>query len=110
MPLSGVFDRFEYKIHLDTVGDWRQKSSKIDYCTIIEYGAKEVVQETGDGWLWDDATWVLCASFIIFTMQTGKTKVETYFSSGTLASSLIQASWEDELKTTGGHSHVPRNP
>ena len=24
-----------------------------------------------DGWLWDDATWILCASFIIFTMQTG---------------------------------------
>ena len=26
---------------------------------------------TGDGWIWDDATWILCASFIIFTMQTG---------------------------------------
>ena len=28
--------------------------------------------EEGDGWIWDDATWILCASFIIFTMQTGK--------------------------------------
>ena len=26
----------------------------------------------GDGWIWDDATWILCASFIIFTMQTGE--------------------------------------
>ena len=51
---------------------------KIDYFTIIEYGAKKAAQEAGvpgDGWLWDDATWVLCASFIIFTMQTGKNKV-----------------------------------
>ena len=24
----------------------------------------------GDGWIWDDATWILCSSFIIFTMQT----------------------------------------
>jgi hypothetical protein len=23
-------------------------------------------------WEWDDATWILAASFIIFTMQTGK--------------------------------------
>ena len=22
-------------------------------------------------WYWDDATWILAASFIIFTMQTG---------------------------------------
>ena len=28
--------------------------------------------EEGDGWIWDDATWILCASFIIFTMQTGE--------------------------------------
>lgn len=27
--------------------------------------------EDGDGWIWDDATWILCSSFIIFTMQTG---------------------------------------
>ncbi len=25
-----------------------------------------------DGWLADDATWILCAAFIIFTMQTGR--------------------------------------
>ncbi len=24
-----------------------------------------------DGWVWDNATWILCSSFIIFTMQTG---------------------------------------
>jgi hypothetical protein len=23
-------------------------------------------------WIWDDATWILGASFIVFTMQTGK--------------------------------------
>ena len=28
--------------------------------------------DEGDGWIWDDATWILCASFIIFTMQTGE--------------------------------------
>ncbi len=28
-------------------------------------------EEEGDGWIWDDATWILCSSFIIFTMQTG---------------------------------------
>jgi hypothetical protein len=43
--------------------------------TAVENGS--FIQETpiteGDGWLWDDATWILCASFIIFTMQTGKT-------------------------------------
>ena len=27
---------------------------------------------SGDGWHWDDASWILCASFVIFTMQTGK--------------------------------------
>ena len=32
--------------------------------------------EAGDGWIWDDATWILCASFIIFTMQTGRSWVE----------------------------------
>ena len=26
---------------------------------------------TVDGWHWDDASWILCASFVIFTMQTG---------------------------------------
>ena len=26
---------------------------------------------SGDGWHWDDASWILCASFVIFTMQTG---------------------------------------
>ena len=46
--------------------------SKIEYCAITEYVAKKVTEETGDGWQWDDATWILCASFIIFTMQTGK--------------------------------------
>ena len=30
-----------------------------------EDGGKEV-------WQWDDATWILAASFIIFTMQTGE--------------------------------------
>jgi len=25
-------------------------------------------------WEWDDATWILAASFIIFTMQTGRTR------------------------------------
>ena len=24
-----------------------------------------------DGWIADDASWILCASFVIFTMQTG---------------------------------------
>jgi hypothetical protein len=24
-----------------------------------------------DVWIWDDATWILGASFIVFTMQTG---------------------------------------
>ena len=28
---------------------------------------------------WDDATWILTASFIIFTMQTGMTISETDF-------------------------------
>ncbi|XP_059079547.1 putative ammonium transporter 3 isoform X2 [Tigriopus californicus] len=28
-------------------------------------------QDNNDGWVWDDATWILCSSFIIFTMQTG---------------------------------------
>ena len=28
-------------------------------------------EEEGDKWIWDDATWILCSSFIIFTMQTG---------------------------------------
>ncbi len=23
-------------------------------------------------WIWDDATWILGASFIVFTMQTGE--------------------------------------
>ena len=30
-----------------------------------------VIEEYDDGWQWDDATWILCNSFIIFTMQTG---------------------------------------
>ena len=33
-------------------------------------------EAAGDGWIWDDATWILCASFIIFTMQTGRSWVE----------------------------------
>ena len=32
--------------------------------------------EAGDGWIWDDATWILCASFIIFTMQTGELNLD----------------------------------
>ena len=24
-----------------------------------------------DGWIADDASWIMCASFVIFTMQTG---------------------------------------
>ena len=27
-------------------------------------------------WKWDDATWILAASFIIFTMQTGKKSLD----------------------------------
>ncbi len=34
-------------------------------------GNGTTVGEEGDGWIWDDATWILCSSFIIFTMQTG---------------------------------------
>ena len=39
-------------------------------------GGGSVDGEAGDGWIWDDATWILCASFIIFTMQTGRSWVE----------------------------------
>ena len=39
-------------------------------------GDGSVDGEAGDGWIWDDATWILCASFIIFTMQTGRSWVE----------------------------------
>jgi len=28
-------------------------------------------EDVGDDWVPDDATWILCSSFIIFTMQTG---------------------------------------
>lgn len=28
--------------------------------------------DDGDDWIWDDATWIMCATFIIFTMQTGE--------------------------------------
>ena len=35
-------------------------------------------EAAGDGWIWDDATWILCASFIIFTMQTGWLRSPTY--------------------------------
>ena len=35
-------------------------------------GASGVDTDEGDGWVADDATWILCSSFIIFTMQTGK--------------------------------------
>ena len=53
--------------------------------------------EEGDGWLWDDATWILCASFIIFTMQTGEIIVLFFlpdqsdfrFLSNNLTSSLV---------------------
>ena len=31
----------------------------------------EASMKSGDGWHWDDASWILCASFVIFTMQTG---------------------------------------
>ena len=30
------------------------------------------VPHSGAIWEWDDATWILAASFIIFTMQTGE--------------------------------------
>ena len=35
------------------------------------YNSTEI-NDVVDDWLWDDATWIMCASFIIFTMQTGK--------------------------------------
>ncbi len=36
-------------------------------------GTASAEDESGDDWLSDDATWILCSSFIIFTMQTGNT-------------------------------------
>ena len=39
----------------------------------MEYNtaSNNISTEAGDGWHWDDASWILCASFVIFTMQTG---------------------------------------
>ena len=39
--------------------------------TINSTSNTTITEPYQDGWLWDDATWILCASFIIFTMQTG---------------------------------------
>lgn len=35
--------------------------------------------ESGSIWQWDDATWILAASFIIFSMQTGPTEGKSGF-------------------------------
>ena len=35
------------------------------------YNTIEVEETYEDDWTWDDAAWILCNSFIIFTMQTG---------------------------------------
>ena len=57
---------------------WNSTSSTTIQGRILEATAGKAAEgreEEGDGWLWDDATWILCASFIIFTMQTGKQKI-----------------------------------
>lgn len=46
----------------------------MEYNTVSNVSNKistEALMKSGDGWHWDDASWILCASFVIFTMQTG---------------------------------------
>ncbi|XP_059079544.1 putative ammonium transporter 3 [Tigriopus californicus] len=53
-------DPFQCSIMNSTVNDtWDEDASDL------------LQDEYDDGWVWDDATWILCSSFIIFTMQTG---------------------------------------
>jgi hypothetical protein len=37
----------------------------------MSYNMSNSTNPEQDGWVWDDATWILGSSFIIFTMQTG---------------------------------------